>query len=76
MTTMFSFHRPCDAARRTAGRVRMTLPSGLCPGQAVSGIEHHVPAIVQRILNQFQRVNGNTGAWSKRLRPCPVSSDP
>ena len=35
------------------GRIRLTLPSGLCSGR-VPGIEHHVLAVVQGILCRYR----------------------
>jgi hypothetical protein len=49
-------------------------------GRPVSGagsaaIEHHVSAIVQRILNHFQRVNGSFGALVRSPGALPASPD-
>jgi hypothetical protein len=35
-------------------------------------IEHQVSAIVQRILNQFQQVNGNAVLWADVRAPLPA----
>src|SRR5215469_7390648 len=55
---MLSFRRTCREARPTASRIRLTQPRPVL-GQPVPEIEHHVPAVVQRILRQTLPWNGN-----------------
>jgi hypothetical protein len=55
---MFGFHHTCREAGLTASRIRLTQPRPVF-GQAVLGIEHHVLAVVQRILPQILPWNGN-----------------
>jgi hypothetical protein len=76
---MFGFSRPCHAARSTASRIRLTLPDGPLPGRQPTAIEHQVPAIVQRILDHFQGLNGDparAGRHADVIEPAAAAPAP